>query len=102
MRMESIQTTLQKWIESNKNFQQRHDALKNHVLKHPSIQAFLREHPDITDEQIDKRLNKLYEYTTQSIRCERCHNLDTCENIVKGHTPNLLYERGEIHVTYEK
>src|SRR5690625_2313422 len=100
--MESIQTTLQKWIQSNKSFQQRHDALKSHVLQHPSIQSFLRDHPEITDEQIDKRLNKLYEYTTQSIQCRGCRSLEACKNIVKGHTPNLLYEQGEIHITYEK
>lgn len=100
--MDSIQTTLQKWIQDNKSFQQRHEALKQNVLSDPSVQAFLQKHPEITDVEIDKRLNKLYEYTTQSHECRDCPSLHACKNIVKGHTPNLLYEQGEIHLTYEK
>lgn len=100
--MKSIQSSIQKWMNSNDNFKKRHEMMKSEVLNHPEIKKFLKNHPEITDNEIDKRLNKLYEYTTQSIQCDRCKNYESCINIVKGFSPILQYVNGEIHISYEK
>lgn len=100
--MKSIQSSIQRWMNENDNFKQRHQMMKNEVLNHPEIKQFLEKHPEITDKEIEKRLNKLYEYTTQSIQCDRCENFESCINIVKGFSPILQYENGEIHIAYEK
>lgn len=100
--MKSIQTSLQRWMNENENFKQRHEQMKREILEHPEVKKFLEKHPEITEVEINKRLNKLYEYTTQSIRCDRCENYDSCKNIVKGYSPILQFVHGEIHLSYEK
>jgi len=100
--MKPIQTSLNKWMNENEDFKSRHLKLKRDVLSHPKIKQFLKAHPEITDEEIDKRLNKLYEYTTQSIQCDQCDSFNNCKNILKGYSPILRFENDEIHVAYEK
>lgn len=102
MYMKPIQSSLKRWIEQNDSFKERHAAMRQEILAHPEIKRFLAQHPDITDKQIEKRLNKLYEYTTQSIRCSNCTNYPTCQNIVQGYYPTLSFINNEIHVAYEK
>jgi len=100
--MKPIQSSLKKWMENNNTFRQRHEAMKQDILKHPEIKRFLEKHPEITDEQIEKRLNKLYEYATQSIRCDKCTSYETCQNMIQGYYPTLSYVNNEIHIAYEK
>ena len=100
--MKPIQTSLKKWMNENKDFKSRHLQLKSDVLSHPKITQFMKEHPQITDEEIEKRLNKLYEFTTQSVQCEKCSTFGNCKNILKGYSPILRFENEEIHVAYEK
>lgn len=100
--MKPIQTSLQRWIQDNETFQQRHETMKREILTHPQIVEFLNEHPQITEKEIDKRLNKLYEYMTQSIRCDKCQNYESCKNMLQGYSPILQYVNNEIHLAYEK
>lgn len=100
--MEPIQTSLKKWMNEKEDFQMRHAKLKTEVLSNPDIKSFLKENPEIDSKEIDKRLNKLYEYTTQSVKCENCDSLAGCSNILKGYSPLLRFENDEIHVAYEK
>lgn len=100
--MEPIQSSLKRWIDENDTFKQRHETMRQDILAHPHIKLFLEQHPEITDGEIEKRLNKLYEYTTQSIRCHQCENYQTCNNIVQGFFPTLSYVNNEIHLSYEK
>jgi len=100
--MKPIQTSLKRWINNNENFKMRHKAMKSNVLSHPDVVSFLNSHPEITEKDIDKRLNKLYEYTTQSVKCSRCSNYESCRNLVKGYSPILEFINGDIHISYEK
>lgn len=100
--MKSIKTTLKKWMDENKSFRERYAVMKAEILHHPHIVDFLKQHPDITDEAVHRQLNKLHEYITQSKQCEYCSSYEACQNIVKGYTPHLLWENGDIHVAYEK
>ena len=100
--MEPIQTSLKRWIQDNKDFESRYEAMRQETLAHPAIKQFLKEHPEITDTEINKRLNRLYEYTTQSIQCANCSNYQSCKNMLKGYSPILQVVQGEIHLSYEK
>ncbi|HLR43503.1 MAG TPA: primosomal protein DnaI [Pseudogracilibacillus sp.] len=100
--MKPIKSSLQPWIEKNKDFQSRHEAMKQEILSHPHVKEFLQAHPELTAAQIDKRLNKLYEYITQSHQCDKCASFDQCVNMLQGYSPKLQYVQGDIHITYEK
>src|SRR5699024_7940888 len=86
----------------NEDFKSRHLKLKQEVLSHPEIDQFLKKHPEITDEEIDKRLNKLNKFNTQSDQCADCASFNMCKNILQGYSPILRFENDEIHVAYEK
>ncbi|MEJ8777571.1 primosomal protein DnaI [Pseudogracilibacillus sp. ICA-222130] len=100
--MKPIQHSLQKWIQNNESFQERHNAMKREITSHPLVRSFLQAHEEITDEQIDRNLNKLYEYITQSHQCDRCTSVETCKNMLQGYSPILEYKNEEIHISYEK
>lgn len=100
--MKSLQTTLQQLKKQNKRFKQRHEAMRQEILQHPEIENFLKQHPEITEQTIEKRLNRLYEYTSQSHNCSQCNDLQSCNNLVQGLTPKLQHVNGDIQLTYEK
>jgi len=102
MNMKPIQHSLQRWIQNNESFQERHNAMKREITSHPLVRQFLQAHEEITDEQIERNLNKLYEYITQSHQCDRCTNVETCKNMLQGYSPILEYKNEEIHISYEK
>src|SRR5690625_2288610 len=100
--MKPLQTSLQRLMKDDKNFKHRHETMKMQILQHPPIVAFLQENQQITEATIEKRLNRLYEYMTQSINCDRCKDYHSCKNIVQGYTPKLQYINDDIHLSYEK
>lgn len=101
-KMKSLQTTMEMLKQQHKGFKERHDAMKTEILQHPEIIQFLQEHPEINKRTIEKRLNRLYEYITQSNNCAQCSKLHSCINLVQGLTPKLQYVNDDIQLTYEK
>lgn len=100
--MEPIQSSLKKWMQENKDFQQNYLEIKNEVLSDPEISKFISLHPELTRQEIEKNLIKLYEYKTQSRQCSACPSLDQCINILPGYSPILQTEDGELRLSYEK
>lgn len=100
--MQSIQFSLNKWMKDNSNFKKRHSQIKQEVLNDPDIKEFLLNHPQLSKQEIEKKLAKLYEYKMQTKHCSDCTSLDQCQNILKGYTPVLHVENNEIHLSYEK
>ncbi len=100
--MKPVQSSLQKWMRENTNFQERHAKIKQEVLNDPEIKQFLTQYPHLTEEEIDKSLPKLYEYKTQSKQCAHCASFHGCKNILQGYSPILRVENNEIHLYYEK
>lgn len=100
--MKPIQETLNRWINDNDTFKQRHATLKSSVLKDSRIRTFLKEHPEITDAHIERRLNKLYEFVDQSVQCDKCESLEKCHNTLGGYSPKLDFRDDDIHLAYEK
>ncbi|WP_330948679.1 primosomal protein DnaI [Virgibacillus sp. MG-45] len=100
--MEPVQSALKKWMQSNGNFKENYEKIKQEVLQDPEIKAFLSTYPDLTRREIDKNLIKLYEYKTQTKQCKDCSSLGSCKNMLKGYSPVLDVLNNEIHLSYEK
>lgn len=99
--MEPIQTALKKWMRESKNFQEHYQSMREAILKDPDIQQILQEHPNLSHQDVERHLMKLYEYQSQSKRCEGCPSLENCQNLVSGYSPNLHVQGKEIRLTYE-
>lgn len=98
--MERINRTLNR-LSNSPGFQQRYEDLKTEILANPAIQAFLKEHQgQVTNQMIEKNLNKLYEFMTQTKQCSNCNGLDQCQNMMQGYEPVLSVERGDIDIHY--
>lgn len=101
-RMKPIQASLQRLMKENKHFKERHETMKREVFEDDRVKEFLNKHPQISETTIEKRLNRLYEFITQSIQCDKCENYHSCSNLLQGYTPKLEYVNEDIHISYEK
>ncbi|MFT8320380.1 MAG: primosomal protein DnaI [Bacillus sp. (in: firmicutes)] len=100
--MEKINDTLRK-LGANSSFQERYKAMKQEVLNHPEVRAFLREHEEeLTSQIVEVGMSKLYEYANQSKECNKCPNLHSCINMMKGYHPKLVMIRGVIDIQYDR
>lgn len=100
--MKPIQSELKAWMDSNRNFKENYTRIKKEILHDASIQAFLHEHPELTDRDIERNLMRLYEYKSQSKQCDRCASFGACQNMIQGYSPLLYVDKNEIHISYEK
>lgn len=100
--MEPIQNNLKRWMRENKDFKSIYENMKNRILNDADIKAFLLAHPEISQAEIERNLNKLHEYTTQSVLCNKCQSYGKCINNLQGYSPVLDVVRDEVHITYEK
>lgn len=98
--MERINETLKK-LGNNTSFQERYRKMRNEVLRHPHVRAFIaKEGDNLSKEMIEKSLMTLYEYSQQSENCEGCQSLESCQNMMKGYRPELTVRRGAIGIQY--
>ncbi|WP_163970190.1 primosomal protein DnaI [Oceanobacillus halotolerans] len=100
--MESIQSTLKKWMRENANFKDNYEKIRKETLQDPEIKEFLSLHPELEQRVIDKNLIKLYEFKTQSKQCDKCESFGTCINMIQGYSPVLKTDHNDIHLQYEK
>lgn len=100
--MESIQSALSRWMKGKESFQHSMQQMRKEVLSSKDVQAFLKEHPEITEEQINKQLIKLYEYDVSSKACEKCTSLEQCRNVVQGYVPEISLENKRIKLRYHE
>ncbi|WP_050181154.1 primosomal protein DnaI [Domibacillus robiginosus] len=100
--MKRINESLKKMTNSL-DFQSRFEAMRNEILSDPSIRNFIEKNKsDLSDEAIQKNLVKLYEYKTQSKKCDKCPSLSQCINIMQGFEPELLWRRGRVELDYHR
>src|SRR5690625_1032505 len=100
--MKRIDVTLKKWLQSNKNFQEDYAKLKAEILQDPSVRQFLAKHNFLSEEIIDRNLNTLHEYVSQSKHCVNCQSLEQCNNVLQGYYPVLRAEDETIQLSYVK
>ena len=100
--MQKINSALNKLANGNQ-FKKRYDELKKEILEDKQIHEFLHENSSvITSEMVDKSLGKLYEFSTQSKKCDQCPSLDGCINMMQGYTPKLVIQGNVIDLYYEE
>lgn len=90
---------LPKPFEQRMKSKQKMDALFAKMLKHPRIQSFLQQHPEISHEQFRRSFPQLNLMITETDHCSRCKGLERCPNLVKGHVPILKAENDFIVLT---
>lgn len=99
--MEPIQAALKKWMRESKNFQEHYQSMRQAILQDPEIQQILKNNSQLTERDINKHLMKLYEYQSQSKKCQDCPALNECKNLVPGYSPLLQVSNHDIRITYE-
>lgn len=63
--MENINETLKR-LSSNPSFRKRYEEMKQEIITHPDIRAFLdAHHGEVTKSMIEKSWMKLYEFISQ-------------------------------------
>ncbi len=98
--MENIRETLNR-ISNRDDFQKRFTMIRQEIMSHPDVRAFLLEHQDeISGPMIDRSLGKLYEFVSQSRGCKECPSLEQCKNIIPGYEPELVVVNNGIDVHY--
>ncbi|GGI10259.1 primosomal protein DnaI [Gottfriedia solisilvae] len=100
--MEPIQNAFTALMK-NKQFQDTFEKMRHEVRSHPKVAPFLIQNKnEITDDMIDKSLNKLYEYIGQSVECHDCPTFEGCKNLVQGYHPHLIIQGKRIDVQYDR
>lgn len=100
--MKKIDETIRR-LANSKDFQNRYETLKRNIINDPYVKDFLSKNKEvITSNMVDKSLNKLNEYISQSKECEGCTSLESCKNMLQGYTPLLTVSGNSIDIYYEK
>lgn len=100
--LKNINDTLKK-LANTQDFQKRFNALKQELLADEYVGDFINKNAAVlTDEIINKSLNKLYEYSSQSKECEDCPSLAGCKNMIQGYQPELVIRGSYIDVKYDR
>ena len=100
--MKPIQSSLKAWMARSESFKENYNKMKTELLEVEEIKEFIALHPELSQNEIDKSLVKLYEYKTQSKQCNHCASFGECKNMIQGYSPILQVENEEIHIRYEK
>jgi primosomal protein DnaI len=98
--MENIRETINR-IRNRDDFQKRFTMIRQEIMAHPDVRAFLLEHQDeVSGPMIDRSLVKLYEFVSQSRGCKECPSLEQCKNIIPGYEPELVLVNNGIDIHY--
>lgn len=85
------------------SFDERYNKVKQDILQHPQIQAFITENKEqLTDEMITIGMTKLFEFINQSTTCCGSKTTNECTNMLNGFIPKLSIYNERIEITYEK
>lgn len=88
-------------IKSSPGFNEQYEQMKREVLADKTIQTFVSEH-QLGEKEIGRALGKLYEYQSQSHKCEKCPSLDSCINVMAGFEPDLVMRYKAIELDYKR
>lgn len=98
--MESIKQTLKQMTRFNRTGQAM-EPLLNKLKQQPAITKFLSENPEAEEDLFSRYLAKAYEVMEAQQHCDHCPGLERCPNVLPGHQPHLIYDKGSITVTYQ-
>ncbi|MDQ0418588.1 primosomal protein DnaI [Croceifilum oryzae] len=72
------------------------------VLNHPYVVKFILESGEVDHSQLKRALPKLKQYISEIDCCKQCTGLDTCPNLMKGHSSKLYHYHGNIDLMLSK
>ncbi|KGX89076.1 primosomal protein DnaI [Pontibacillus litoralis] len=99
--MEPIQASLKRWMRESRNFKHHYENMRQAILQDAHIKKLLQQHPQLTEQEVERHLIKFYEYQSQAKSCEGCPSIEACRNLVPGYTPSLQIEGKTVRLTYE-
>lgn len=70
------------------------------ILGHPMIKEFREDHPEITDDLLERSLVKLDQAINEEQNCMKCPGLDGCPNLVQGHKAQLIWSLSYIETVF--
>lgn len=76
------------------------EEIQLQILEHPLIKEFRHDHPEITDDLLDRSLVKLDQAIQEQQNCMNCPGLDNCPNLVKGHKAQLTWSLSYIETVF--
>ncbi|WP_168188599.1 primosomal protein DnaI [Thermoflavimicrobium daqui] len=89
--MKQIGEVVKPWL-SRRNVQAQKDF--EVILKHPALQAFIREHPEIPRSFYKRSVNALKQWLLEKENCQKCPGLKACPNMIQGHFTKLTDQLG--------
>lgn len=63
------------------------------VLGDPLVQKWRAKYPELTDQDMQLHVNKLYQYAKEYRACRECPGLDNCPNELQGHATRLMVDQ---------
>lgn len=89
-------------ISTSPGFNERYEQMKRELLNDPLLRSFIKEN-ELSKTDIEKALVKLYEYKSQSHKCDKCPSLTECVNdVMKGYEPELVFRHGAVELDYKR
>lgn len=74
--------------------------MKAEILQNKRVQSFLQVNSTMTNEQVERGMNELFQYKSQWDNCDQCPGLDQCPNLIQGHQPELNIYHSDLQITY--
>ena len=97
--MKPIQVSLNNFITQTQ-LNETHRQLQKEVLGQSEISSFIQEN-QLSETVVNRNLSTFYEYITQVTQCTCCPGLLDCPNVVKGYTPKLTWQYGQVQLVYD-
>ncbi|WP_018394130.1 primosomal protein DnaI [Bacillus sp. 37MA] len=89
-------------ISTAPGFNERYEQMKRELLDDLLIRSFIKEN-ELSKTDIEKALVKLYEYKSQSHKCDKCPSLKECVNdVMNGYEPELVFRHGAVELDYKR
>lgn len=88
-------------MKTSPGFNEQYEQTKQEVLADETVQAFIKKQ-QLGEKEVTRAMVKLYEYVSQSHRCEKCPSLDGCINVMEGFEPELVMRYQAVELDYKR
>jgi primosomal protein DnaI len=73
-------------------------AVFQRLKQNAKLKSFMQEHPDIPQSTYWRSLPNVGQYVTEKTACETCRGLANCNNLINGHSPELIEYNGYLDI----
>ncbi|MDG5786959.1 primosomal protein DnaI [Evansella sp. AB-P1] len=86
---------------SGGNFEKRFQEMTSKILQDPRIQSILSSFPEVSENQVTRGMNELFQYKSQWENCDQCPGLDACPNLIQGYQPEITIYQNDFQLEYQ-